>query len=174
MRLLHFAPEPFLSDFFRSTFRQYVTADLDPRNVDYAADITKLPFADASFDMVYASHVLEHVAEDRKAISEIHRVLAPSGVAVLPVPVFIGIETVEYPEPNPHETYHVRQLGGDYHDRYAEFFARVDKYSSGDFKDEDYQLYIHEDRSGWPTPTMPLRRPTPGLKHEDVVPVCYK
>jgi SAM-dependent methyltransferase len=39
-----------------------------------------------SFDAFYAAHVLNHVANDRKALSEIHRVVKPGGVAVLTVP----------------------------------------------------------------------------------------
>ncbi len=172
-RLLHFAPEPFFTRFFRQIVREYTSADLSGHQADYAADITRLPFQNESFDLVYASHVLEHVQEDRQALAEIRRVLRPSGIAILPVPVFRGINTVEYPEPNPHEVYHVRQPGDDYYDRYDEFFARVVKYSSRDFRPE-CQLYIHEDRTKWPTPAIPHRRPTPGYRHEDVVPVCYK
>ena len=39
-----------------------------------------------SFDAFYAAHVLNHVVHDRKALSEIHRILKPGGVAVLTVP----------------------------------------------------------------------------------------
>jgi hypothetical protein len=108
-----------------------------------------------------------------KPLREIRRVLAPGGIAFLPVPIFDGVKTVEYPEPNPFETDHVRQPGCDYYDRYDAVFSKVVKYSSGDFA-EHYQLYIHEDRSGWPTPTMPHKQPMPGTKHADVVPVCYR
>jgi SAM-dependent methyltransferase len=173
LSLLHIAPEAFFGRRFRRSFRRYITSDLPGHEVDCAADITELPFANNSFDVVFASHVLEHVKEDRKALAEIRRVLSPLGIAFLPVPIFTGIKTVEYPEPNPSETYHVRQPGYDYYDRYTDFFSKVVKYSSADFS-PDFQLYIHEDRSGWPTPTMPYRRPMSGTKHEDVVPVCYK
>jgi len=173
MRLLHFAPEPFFMRHFQKAFAKYTSADLCRSQVDYQADITALPFQNESFDMVYASHVLEHVPADRQALSEIRRVLSPSGIAILPVPIFAGTETVEYAEPNPNETYHVRQPGYDYYDRYREFFPKVVKYSSHDFR-EDCQLYIHEDRTKWPTPELPNRRPMSGERHEDIVPVCYK
>ena len=171
--ILHIAPEPFFSTRFRRLFQRYTSSDLPGHRVDCAADITRLPFSGESFDVVYASHVLEHVKEDRRALAEISRVLRPSGMAFLPVPIFTGITTVEYPEASASETYHVRQPGRDYYDRYADHFGRVAIYSSADFSPE-YQLYIHEDRSGWPTSTMPYRRPMPGTKHEDVVPVCYR
>lgn len=173
MRVLHFAPEPFFTGFFRSTFRLYASADLSGRHVDLGADITKLPFPNESFDVVYASHVLEHVQDDRRALKEISRILKPSGMAFLPVPIFNGIKTVEYPEPVAAEAYHVRQPGYDYYDRFCEVFSKVVKYSSNDFNPE-YQVYIHEDRSTWPTQALPYRKPMPGKKHVDIVPVCYK
>lgn len=48
------------------------------------AEITRLPFASASFDCVVTSHVLGHIApEDKdKALAEIARVLRPGGVSV--------------------------------------------------------------------------------------------
>jgi SAM-dependent methyltransferase len=46
-----------------------------------------------SFDAFLAVHVLNHVANDRKALSEIHRALKPGGVAVLTVPYREGSST---------------------------------------------------------------------------------
>lgn len=171
MSLLHFAPETFFRDKFSQWFGSYTTADLNAPNVDHQVDLTDLPFADGSFDAVYASHVLEHIGDDRKAISEIRRVLRPGGFAVLPVPL-VSEHTVEYPQANPHESFHVRAPGVDYFDRYSEFFARVEHFSSTDFP-PDYQLYTYEDRSVWPTPNMPLRQPMQGDRHIDIVPVCF-
>ena len=127
--------------------------------------------ADASFDFVYASHVLEHIRDDAKAISEVRRVLRPNGFAIIPVPI-VGTSTVEYDEPNPHEFGHVRAPGPDYYDRYEQFFQKVDRFRSEDF-DEKHQTFIYEDRSAWPTKTLPQRQPAPGLRHSDIVPVCY-
>lgn len=45
-----------------------------------------MPFADGSFDVVLANHVLEHVDDDRQAVAEIHRVLARGGRAILQTP----------------------------------------------------------------------------------------
>ncbi|QWW70151.1 class I SAM-dependent methyltransferase [Rhizobium sp. WYJ-E13] len=43
------------------------------------ADATALPFEDGSFDTVIAMHMLYHVADQAKAIAEMHRVLKPGG-----------------------------------------------------------------------------------------------
>ena len=51
-------------------------------------DICAMPFADASFDFVLATDVIEHVDDDRRAAAEILRVLRPGGRALITVPAF--------------------------------------------------------------------------------------
>lgn len=51
-------------------------------------DIRRLPFEDASFDLVLATDVIEHVEEDAQAVLEVRRVLAPGGFALITVPAF--------------------------------------------------------------------------------------
>lgn len=58
-------------------------------------DATKLPFADASFDKVITSEVLEHVQDDVAAISEMIRVLKPGGVFAATVPAW-GPEKINW------------------------------------------------------------------------------
>jgi SAM-dependent methyltransferase len=50
------------------------------------ADLTKLPFAAESFDAVVLGEVLEHVEDDRAALTDVHRVLRPGGTLALSVP----------------------------------------------------------------------------------------
>jgi len=50
------------------------------------ADVCRLPFDDASFDKVLCSEVLEHVEDDRGAVSEFARILRPGGLLVVTVP----------------------------------------------------------------------------------------
>jgi SAM-dependent methyltransferase len=50
------------------------------------ADATRLPFADASFDRVFCSEVLEHVLEPEAVVAEMRRVLRSDGIAVVSVP----------------------------------------------------------------------------------------
>ncbi len=52
------------------------------------ADITALPFADQSFDLVICSEVLEHVPNHKQAVQEILRVLKPGHDLVVSVPRF--------------------------------------------------------------------------------------
>jgi SAM-dependent methyltransferase len=171
LKMLHFAPEGCFKEVFAKQFGQYETADLHMQGVDHKVAIEKLPFDDATYDCVFASHVLEHIRDDAQAVSEIRRVLKPGGMAVLPVPL-VAEKTVEYPAPNPNETYHVRAPGFDYFDRYERSFSRVVKFSS-DALPSAHQLFVYEDRSRWPTSECPLRPPMKGEKHSDIVPVCY-
>ncbi len=50
------------------------------------ASAENLPYPDNSFDMVFSSHVIEHVPDVNKAISEINRVLKPGGLNICIVP----------------------------------------------------------------------------------------
>ena len=47
------------------------------------ADLTRLPFADASFDCVTCGYVLEHLPDARVGLSELSRVLVPGGRMLL-------------------------------------------------------------------------------------------
>lgn len=134
-------------------------------------DLQALPFADGAYDFVYASHVLEHIPDDTRALAEIRRILSPNGIAILPVPI-VADRTIEYPEPNPHESDHVRAPGLDYFERYRKHFAKVECIRSSQIP-RRYQPYVYEDRTGWPNGLSPLRPAMTGKRHEDVVPVCY-
>ncbi|MDE2006792.1 MAG: class I SAM-dependent methyltransferase [Rhodospirillales bacterium] len=85
-RILHFAPEKFLMRQMRGN-PLYETADLFQKGVTHRLDITALPFPDATYDVVMAHHVLEHIDADRRAMAELLRVLKPGGFAVLSVPL---------------------------------------------------------------------------------------
>lgn len=97
-------------------------------------DITQIDFPDNSFDVIYCSHVLEHVVDDRQAMQEFYRVLRPGGWAVLLVPITAD-QTFEDPAiVSPQDRLqmfgqadHVRRYGPDFVDRLkdAGFEVRV-------------------------------------------------
>lgn len=98
--LLHFSPEWCLRRRLRAQRRlRYVTTDIDPAGVDRALDITRLDLPDASFDAVICSHVLEHVADDAAAMRELRRVTAPSGFALVMVPLALD-RAATYEDPS--------------------------------------------------------------------------
>ncbi len=55
----------------------------------HQAPIEKMPFGDDTFDFAFAIEVIEHIEDDLKAISELHRVLKPGGCLIATVPAFM-------------------------------------------------------------------------------------
>ena len=127
-RVLHVAPE---ACFERKLKRQlgngYLTADFSDPRAMVKMDITDIQYPDHCFDVVYCSHVLEHVDDDRKAMREFWRILKPGGWAILLVPITAD-KTFEDPSiDTPSERLrvfgqedHVRRYGPDYVDRLRE------------------------------------------------------
>ena len=50
------------------------------------ADVRDLPFEVGEFDVIIAAEVLEHIPDDRAAITELCRVLRPGGLLAVTVP----------------------------------------------------------------------------------------
>jgi SAM-dependent methyltransferase len=96
-RLLHFAPEPLFDPVFaRLPGIDRVTADLYAP-ADLRLDIARMELPDDSFDLILCSHVLEHVPDDRSAMSELRRVLAPGGLCLILTPYRPEVPTYEDP-----------------------------------------------------------------------------
>lgn len=62
------------------------------KNIDYVFDLNSVPFPlnDYKYDVVYASHVLEHVTNIFPCIEEIHRILKSGGLFIVRVPHYAG------------------------------------------------------------------------------------
>lgn len=87
-------------------------------------DVSDIRFPDQSFDIIYCSHVLEHVPDDQKAMAEFWRTLNNSGWAILLVPITAEqtYEDASIVKPADRLTAfgqadHVRKYGPDYVDR---------------------------------------------------------
>ncbi len=52
------------------------------------APIERMPFEDGSFDLILATDVIEHLADDRVALTELHRVAAPGARLLVTVPAY--------------------------------------------------------------------------------------
>jgi SAM-dependent methyltransferase len=87
-RVLHTSPFRALKEKFKSqTNLDYLTSAMDHKGEDLNIDLTQIDQADHSFDVVICSHVLEHIQDDRKAMSEIYRILKPGGFAIFMFPI---------------------------------------------------------------------------------------
>jgi SAM-dependent methyltransferase len=124
-KMLHVSPEPqFAERIAKAKYIDYVSADLEDPRAMVQMDITDIQYPDNTFDVVYCSHVLEHVTDDVKAMVELHRVTRPGGWAVLQVPI-TAAQTFEDPSAITAEARtwlfghpdHVRNYGPDYIDR---------------------------------------------------------
>ena len=127
-KMLHVAPEECFGTRLQDhPSIDFLSADLFSRRVMVKMDITDIQYSDESFDVIYCSHVLEHVEEDRKAIQEFYRVLKPDGWAILLVPVYGETTYEDASITDPKERLkvfgqedHVRRYGHDYADRLRE------------------------------------------------------
>lgn len=86
--ILHFSPSKSLDEKIREVNTQkYVTTDYeDEFEADEKYDIQDITVADNSFDIVVCFHVLEHIPDEKKAMSELNRVLKPGGVCYIQTP----------------------------------------------------------------------------------------
>jgi SAM-dependent methyltransferase len=72
----------------------------------------RLPYADASFDLVTALDVVEHLDDDAAGLSEMRRVLRPGGRALLFVPAFMWLWGVQDDVSHHRRRYTLPQLTG--------------------------------------------------------------
>ncbi|MEC7172888.1 MAG: class I SAM-dependent methyltransferase, partial [Bacteroidota bacterium] len=88
LKVLHVAPEQvFYRKFKRFQHWDYTTTDLNSPLADVVADICHLPFQDNQYDLILCNHVLEHIPNDLKAMTELYRVLKKGGTLIAQVPL---------------------------------------------------------------------------------------
>ena len=89
---------------FRYLFRHvtYETADFGQisdkkyARLNYVCDLTDIPVADESYDLVLCTQVLEHVPDPLAVLHELHRLLKPGGQAWLTAPFFFAEHEAPY------------------------------------------------------------------------------
>jgi SAM-dependent methyltransferase len=98
-KMLHIAPERHLSRvLLQRKGLEYLCIDKREPGYIYAnyvqeGDVLNLRFPDNDFDYVLCNHVLEHIPDDRRAMSELRRVLKPGGIGILQVPIALASST---------------------------------------------------------------------------------
>ena len=144
IRLLHFAPEKcFFKKFTSLSNIEYFPCDLFPEIFKFdktgkiqKIDITAIPHSDNYFDVILCNHVLEHIPDDRRAMRELHRVMAKGGWGIFQVPIDYNREKTyeDFSITSPEERAiafgqidHVRWYGQDYKERLKSVGFDVDE-----------------------------------------------
>ena len=102
----------------------YLTADLFDPHAMIKMDVTNIHYPDASFDVIYCSHVLAFVPNDKQGMKELFRVLKPHGWAILADPICYKKTTDRSSIDNPGSFYKmydpedsIHHYGPDYEER---------------------------------------------------------
>lgn len=124
LKFLHIAPEYCFINIFKSMKNlDYVTGDLISPWADVKMDVHDIPFDNNTFDVVICNHVLEHVDNSHKVMTEFFRVMKPGGWGIFQVPINYNSEvtledkTIVDPkerEINYGQSDHLRLFGLDY------------------------------------------------------------
>lgn len=155
-KMLHVAPEPFFASRLKHIANlDYVTGDLNDPRAMVTMNITNIDFPDNYFDIIYCSHVLEHITNDHKAIQELFRVCKPGGWALLQVPITAEKTfedcTIKSPEDREKvfgQKDHVRRCGPDYIERMRKGGFKVTLFSTLDIikPDDCIRLGVQQNR----------------------------
>jgi SAM-dependent methyltransferase len=140
-RFLHVAPEGCFQSIFRKRLgASYVTGDLMDPDADLRIDLCDIDCPDESFDILYCSHVLEHVPDDKKAMREMGRVLKKEGWAIILVPITAEATEEDPTLTDPREKLrrfgqadHCRRYGPDFINRLREAGFVVSREAAPDF-----------------------------------------
>jgi SAM-dependent methyltransferase len=151
--LLEIAPSPETTSLLADLGpRTHVRLDLgaDNRLVDVLGSLTELPLPDRSVDLLVCYHVLEHIPNDRRAMTEIARVLSPTGVGLIQVPFRKGTVTDEDPEAGEDERVrrfgradHVRYYGDDFEDRLVDAGLSMERFTPRSVVGEHMSTWLH-------------------------------
>lgn len=157
--ILHFAPEVQIAEKIRRNNPGYLSADIVEGRADVVEDITKLSFADQTFDYIIFNHVLEHIKDEESALKEVKRCIKLTGKIILSVPICWEEKTFERDDivtPQEREIYygqedHVRLYGYDFPERMEEYGFEVQRcsYHRNQFGEEIRKLSLLENDTIW-------------------------
>ena len=144
-KILHFAPEEVLKiEIKKMRNIHYLTTDIEMTNVDFPnEDIQYLSFNNSSFDFILINHVLEHVSDDEKAISELSRILKPKGIVIITIPGnWSRKHTKEFKKINYNG--HYRDYGLDAKIMFQKYFSFVDQVNLFKYKGRKHAIKKNE------------------------------
>jgi SAM-dependent methyltransferase len=133
-KMLDFSPSRALYRKFKNTpGLEYYSSDFSNEFIaDHQFDITSISMHENFFDIIICYHVLEHIADDRKAMAELYRVLKPAGKLFLQTPFREG-EIFENPAITS-EIERIKYFGQKDHVRIYSVDGISDRLSNAGFK----------------------------------------
>lgn len=129
-KIIHFAPEKAAVNYIKQNNAiDYYTCDIVPGRAMYIADMLAIPYENETFDYAICNHVMEHIVNEKGAVSEIKRVLKKNGKWIFSFPICTDMRTYddkavispkdrlkEYGQED-----HVRLYGNDYLERFQSY-----------------------------------------------------
>lgn len=156
-RVLHFAPERVIETYIKRNEQiDYYGCDIVQGKAMHVVDITDIPYRDNTFDYVICNHVMEHIVDEKRAVSEIKRVLKGNGKFIFSFPICADMKTYEdkaiaTPEQRLKaygQKDHVRLYGNDFVERFERYGLKIEIYSPKDKLDDtliDKYGFIEDD-----------------------------
>ena len=137
-KTFHIAPEKHLVKLFKSISTKYICGDIEHKNIDsfIKIDVTNMSFKN-EFDLIFASHILEHIIDDRKAMKNIYNALVFNGRFITLVPQKLNLKTTYEDNSIISEKDRLKHFGQKDHVRYygLDFSQRL--------KDSGFYIKVH-------------------------------
>jgi len=162
-KVLHIAPNLNEYHYFKNNVTNISNYDRlnikQKPQINIIQDLTNTSLDSLQYDLAVAWHVLEHITEDVKAISEVYRLLKPGGKFLVSVPIFpIGnfktfedasIAYEDYERIHGHYD-HCRSCGLDYFQRFKSVGFQSDELLIKDVNKKDINFYgLRTDHVVW-------------------------
>lgn len=130
--VLHIAPETQIRERIQENeLCDYYIGDIRRYDVNiHTLDVTNIQFKDNYFDYIIMNHVLEHIENEAKAVTELKRVLKKTtGKLILSFPICMDMNTYENADAKTPEE-RLKEFGQDDHVRLygKDYKARLEKY----------------------------------------------
>ena len=152
--MLHFSPS-------RSVYRllkknphiDYFSTDYEDEFLaDYKYDIKQIPLKEEFFNLIICYHILEHIEDDKKAITELHRVLKSNGTCLIQTPYKEGEIYEDFSKKTPEER--LNAFGQEDHVRIYSVEGLQQRLKENGFQNVEIKTFPANERFGFMEETV--------------------